>query len=214
MPEATLENPGKSPIMRWIREHLDYQGDDCLIWPFGKRFSGYGFLMRGGKTVSAHRYICALVNGPDPGGHDAAHSCGRGHDACVHPRHLSWKTPSQNQRERADGGKGNRKRCKLTPDDAATIRAAAGVEKIADTAKRFNVTQATVRNIQIGKYWKTEGRARAFDLTAEQAAAILRLKGVKPQKEIAKEFGVGLGVVGRIHCGATYSHAIRSLNCT
>lgn len=214
MTEATLENPGKSTIMRWIRDHLDYQGENCLIWPFARRFSGYGFLMRGGKTVSAHRYICALVNGPDPGGHEAAHSCGRGHDACVHPRHLSWKTPSQNQRERADGGKGNRKRCKLTLDDAAAIRAAAGAEKIADTAKRFNVTQATVRNIQIGKYWKIEGRTRAFDLTAEQAAAILRLKGVKTQKDIAEEFGVGRSVVGRIHCGAAYSHAIRSLNCT
>lgn len=207
------QNPGRSPIMKWIRDHLEYPHDDCLIWPFGRRFSGYGFLMQDGKTCSAHRYICGLVNGPAPKGHEAAHSCGRGHDACVHPRHLSWKTSSQNQLDRLDG-KGNRKRSKLTADDAAAIRAAGAIEPIAVTAKRYGVVQATIRNIQLGKSWRVGPKSRATDLTAKQAASILRLKGKKTQAEIANEFEVGRGVVARIHAGRAYAFAIKSIEQT
>lgn len=29
---STIDNPGDSKLMNWIREHLSYPHDYCLIW--------------------------------------------------------------------------------------------------------------------------------------------------------------------------------------
>ena len=63
---ASSNHVDNSPLLRWIRDHLDYPHKDCcLIWPFGRR-AGYGFLIVDGRTHSAHRYICELKNGAPP----------------------------------------------------------------------------------------------------------------------------------------------------
>jgi hypothetical protein len=72
--------------------HVSYQGEDCLTWPFS-RF-GYGTIY-GHKH--AHRVMCELAYGPAPSPrHQVAHSCGKGHEGCVNPRHLRWATPKEN----------------------------------------------------------------------------------------------------------------------
>jgi hypothetical protein len=87
---STPDDPGTSPLMLWIRDvALKWKSDECLTWPFTRINTGYGIIGRGGKTYKAHRYICQWVKGEPPTPeHHAAHSCGRGHDACVNPRHL------------------------------------------------------------------------------------------------------------------------------
>jgi hypothetical protein len=51
-----------------------------------------------GDTLYAHRLMCQLAHGDPPTpDHIAAHSCGRGHEGCVNPNHLSWKTYSENE---------------------------------------------------------------------------------------------------------------------
>ena len=99
---------GQGGTRKWLLAHVDYDGDDCLIWPFARIQSGRGHFGYEGKHYQAHVYMCELVNGPCPPGHEAAHSCGRGHDACVHPKHLSWKTRAENRRIRLlmDGARG------------------------------------------------------------------------------------------------------------
>ena len=144
---TTPTSPGNSPLMQWIVDvALPNQGDDCLTWPFTRIRTGYGRIGRGGKNHYAHRYICQLVHGepPEPNYH-AAHSCGNGHLACVNPRHLSWKTSSENQLE-------GRKHCRrvLTPQQVAEIRRLRGIARTDHLAERFGVTEPTIRKIYAG----------------------------------------------------------------
>ncbi len=93
----------------WLDAHAGYEGDDCLPWPFGGRDNGYGTMIYDGDHCSAHRKMCELRHGPAPTPrHEAAHSCGKGHEGCVNPNHLSWKTPSENNLDKLLHGTHNR----------------------------------------------------------------------------------------------------------
>lgn len=82
----------------WLLEHVDYRGDDCLIWPFQRLQSdGRAAVKYKGKQTLAARVMCELVHGEPPTPeHEAAHSCGNGHLGCVHPRHVRWATHTEN----------------------------------------------------------------------------------------------------------------------
>lgn len=96
---------GKGRNAAWIFAHIGHQGDECLIWPFGKTDTGYGQLGHLGRLHKAHRFMCEAAHGPPPSPtHEAAHNCGNGMGGCVHPGHLEWKTPSENQLDRRRHG--------------------------------------------------------------------------------------------------------------
>lgn len=98
-------NKGKGRAMAWLRANVGHVGDGCLTWPFGLRSNGYGSMGYEGKIFYAHRMMCKLAHGEPPTpDHEAAHSCGKGHLACVHPQHLSWKTASENHLDRRRHG--------------------------------------------------------------------------------------------------------------
>lgn len=88
---------------QWLLDHVNYDGIECLIWPFAKRHRGYGgVVMQDGLTRSPHRIICILAYGEPPfEGAIAAHSCGNGHLGCVNPKHLSWATNRENAIDRS-----------------------------------------------------------------------------------------------------------------
>ncbi|MGZ2449562.1 hypothetical protein ACVIRO_002316 [Rhizobium ruizarguesonis] len=145
--------------LRWILEvALHHTGDECLIWPFGKDGGGYGQIWIDGKVAITSRYICELVNGAPPTPeHEAAHSCGKGHETCVSPIHMSWKTPAENAADRlihGTHGRGERSaHAKLTESEAREILALKGIEKQVNLAKRFMVSQMTISRIQAGRKW-------------------------------------------------------------
>jgi hypothetical protein len=88
---------GKGKGIAFLREHVSDPDGECVIWPMSRNSNGYGMFGFEGKVYWTHRYMCELVNGPPPTPeHEAAHSCGRGKDGCIHPKHLSWKTKSGN----------------------------------------------------------------------------------------------------------------------
>ena len=98
-------NRGRGRSAKWIFDHVNYDGDGCLIWPFSRSDTGYGQLGYMGKIHKAHRFMCEQANGPPPSPiHEAAHNCGNGMGGCVHPKHLDWKTPSENHLDRARHG--------------------------------------------------------------------------------------------------------------
>lgn len=97
---------GQGKTFAWLMAHVGYQGDDCLPWPFSKDGRvGRGRLGHNGKMYWAHRLMCELAHGEPPTpDHQAAHNCGKGHYGCVNPRHLEWKTNSENQLDRRKNG--------------------------------------------------------------------------------------------------------------
>lgn len=144
-------------LMKWIYDHVNYEGDDCLPWPFGKLLNGRGQIEIDGKSTLAHRVMCRKKRGdpPDESFH-AAHSCGNGHLACINPNHLLWKTPVQNEADkRVHGtvvhGEANNK-TKLTERQVLTIREMQG--RTVDIAARYGVTKETINNIRAGRTWK------------------------------------------------------------
>lgn len=80
---------------------LPYAGDECLTWPYSRMKNGYANHTHEGRTVVLSRLVCNLVYGAPPTPrHEAAHSCGNGHLGCVNPRHLCWKTHTENEADK------------------------------------------------------------------------------------------------------------------
>lgn len=140
--------------MEWLLQHKNHGGDDCLIWPFGTRKDGRAKL----RNESAYRVMCKLVNGPPPSRrHQAAHSCGKGHEGCVNPRHLRWDTALGNQMDRKIHGTHNRgvrnRNCQLSEDDVREIRRLRGTMFQYEIAEKFGITQGAVNKIHTRRTW-------------------------------------------------------------
>lgn len=142
--------------LEWIKEHVAYDGDGCLFWPFGKDDKGYGMVSVGTRVArKSHRVMCQMVNGDPPTpSHHAAHECGNGHLGCVHPKHLKWKTPEENQQDTVLHGTTRKKgtpRQKLSDAQVAEIRAARGQKSRADLSAEYGVRTETIDRIWAGK---------------------------------------------------------------
>lgn len=167
----------KNPLNAdWIVSHVSYAGDDCLKWPFGGT-NGYGVLKFQGEMVYAHRLMCDLVHGPSPSPeHQASHSCGNGHLGCVNPRHLSWKTASENQQDRiAHGRAGNGWLGKITQKEADEIRSLKGKVTQKRLAEIYGITRSSISAIHTGNAWTgpnkyTRAREKLRDLTPSASA--------------------------------------------
>lgn len=149
----------KGELLRWIHEvAIHHVGDDCLHWPYGNYGNGYGQFTIHGKKVGAHRYVCELAHGEAPTpDHDAAHSCGKGHEGCIAPDHLEWKTTAENMADKLvhdTHQRGERQwNAKLTEDNAREIIGLKGVESLTSLAARFGVARQTIYNIHAGRTW-------------------------------------------------------------
>lgn len=137
---------------------MNYTGDDCLKWPFGRGSHGHGDIWWGGKKRVASNLVCELRHGPAPHPDlQAAHSCGNGHLGCVNPKHLRWATRSENAIEAVEHGalpRGERVYgAKLTEADVLKIRRMAGTMTHKSIANIFGVTRCHVTDIVNRKRW-------------------------------------------------------------
>jgi HNH endonuclease len=194
---------GDEPSKVWIRAHLDYPHDWCLVWPFSRSQAGYATF--GGKATAVHRLMCEYKNGlPPTDKHQACHSCGRGKEGCVNPNHLSWKTNAENQIERFQHS-GYQPQRKLTLAQVEEIRSLQGKIQVNDIARKFNVTPLNIHRIHAGKLWRQESQRHVF--TVDE---ILRVRaapgGVGVVKGFASEYGVSIGTIHRIRNGQSYGH--------
>lgn len=200
---ARLEGDGQARA--WIREHLDYPHDWCLLWPFSRIQSGYATF--GSDHNAVHRFMCEHRNGPQPVDKPhAAHSCGRGHEGCVNPRHLDWKSVSENQLDRFQHS-GPQPRWKLTPQQVDEIRALKDRARVIDIARQFGISDTNVRNIHAGRLWKQD-RTDYRQWTPEEIQRIRTspVGVVGTVKALAAEFGVTTSTIYRIKGGESYSH--------
>lgn len=137
---------------------IPYKGSGCLIWPFRKTENGYGLLWQSGRHKIVSRIVCEEVHGPPPTPeHEAAHSCGKGHEACVAPDHVTWKTHTENVADTLVHGTRNRGErhgmAKLTEADIHEIRSMRGQFSRHEIAAKFGVADATVLNIDAERTW-------------------------------------------------------------
>lgn len=148
-------------LLAFLRAHQSYQGDDCLIWPFGKDFHGYGKLNVDGKRQPASRVMCEMAHGPAPSPeHHAAHDRGGKpcvSTACVNPHHLRWATRAENMADKiAHGTHHLGTRCnsnKLKESEVLKIMALRGKLPHRDIAAAFGINVSTVSMIHNGKLW-------------------------------------------------------------
>lgn len=171
----TPPNKGKGKCIAWLREHVGYTGDSCLRWPYSRDRDGYGQFGLNGKMRKPHRWMCEATHGPAPSpDHHAAHECGNGHGGCVNPRHIVWKTPTDNARDRLKHGtvrddKGRPLR-KLTHEQVTEILRLKGQKSHVELGRMFGVSDSQIRKIHRGVSWrggmpqKTQGRGIDYAL--------------------------------------------------
>lgn len=151
---------GMGEAERHFREVvLTYDGDECLIWPYANCGDGRGVVWYEERVRIVSRVVCEIVNGPAPSpDHHAAHSCGRGNDGCVAARHLSWKSPKENNADKIEHGTAprgeNNHFAKLSEDQVRDIWRMKGAATQQQIADQFGVSRALVSCIHRGKIWQ------------------------------------------------------------
>lgn len=158
-PLTTKKTPAGEPE-RWLRAHVGFEGEGCLIYPYALGAHGYA----GNATVAgiwepAYRQMCRLVHGgPPTPQHQAAHSCGKGDTGCVHPKHLRWATPLENNGDRRVHGtlpQGEDVRAsKLTESMVRQIRELAGTMLNKEIAALVGTTAGNVGAIIRRETWE------------------------------------------------------------
>jgi hypothetical protein len=164
----------RGSVKKWLQEHVSYAGDECLEFPFGKNPEGYGTIKVDG-FASPHRWMCDRAH-PDTkdNGPWALHSCGKGHLACVNPKHLYWGTAKDNQNDMVVHGTAPKlvespkhilERVKhgdpfawrkLTEDDVIQIRGeyVRGETGFRHLARKYQVHRTTIKSVLRFETWK------------------------------------------------------------
>lgn len=152
-----------------IRVTSEPQGEECVLWPYGKNANGYGRVNWNNLPTNAHAIVAELAHGPKPTNkHEACHKCGKGHLGCVNPNHLYWGTRKENVRDAIEHGTsyslhvpvGERHHCAKYSDeliDRAMRRISDG-EKPATVAKSLEISLSYIYALSNGQ----SPRARAW----------------------------------------------------
>ena len=144
--------------MAWLLRHKEYQGDDCLKWPYNTDKRGQGRIRNRDSSTSASRMMCIIAHGEPPSYTlEAAHSCGNGHLGCCNPRHLRWATTKENADDRTIHGTQMRGSLNghslLTEDDVHDIRRMKGFATLRQLAESFGVHPSCINDIMNGRTW-------------------------------------------------------------
>lgn len=155
---ATGPNFGKGAGIAFLRALIGHQGDECVTWPMSQDGRGYGVCAFEGCSYKAHRLMCVLAHGEPPTPkHQAAHSCGNGHLRCVNPRHLSWKTMTENAADMVAHGTARfdrGRRYRLTVEQVQEILALKGKMTQRAIAAMYGVKDKQISKIHLGQCWR------------------------------------------------------------
>ena len=142
--------------LQWLREHVEYRGEQCLVWPFGKSTSGRGMLKISGQMHNAARLMCEWAWGEPPTEfHQCAHNCGN--PSCVAPGHLRWATPKENTADKIVHGTEQRGEksgvAKLNEEQVRRIRELRGKITQRELAQIYGVSVANIQAVHLRKTW-------------------------------------------------------------
>ena len=105
------EKAAEGKPLQFLIDNVNYESDECLIWPYGKFAEGYGCIRLSNGSYHAHRKMLELTAGPPPSPDMLTiHLPVVCHNrACVSPRHLRWGTVTDNARDKLLDGTSSRK---------------------------------------------------------------------------------------------------------
>ena len=151
---------------------MNTENKDCITWPYYRDRTGYGQLRVGQKSKLANRYICILAHGEPPTPkHQAAHSCGKGHEGCVNPMHLSWKTTTENMADKIAHGTHIRGedhgQARLTEEQVKEILSLNGSATKRELADRYGVSSSTISLIHSRINWAWVSTSNIQEGTSE-----------------------------------------------
>ena len=145
-----------SAITRFWK-YVDVRGpDDCWEWTGSRNGQGYGHLGVLGKLSKSHKLALSISGQPPIPGMMTLHSCDN--PPCCNPAHLRYGTAKENMADRNDRGRmpdyrgARNPSAKLTFEEAAIIRASTELGRV--LAKRFNVSEAQISKVRLGKTFK------------------------------------------------------------
>lgn len=149
-----IEGPSSSDKQDFIASAIAHSGDNCLPWPFAISPEGYGRI----NNEYVHRIVCEGVDGPPPTpDHEASHSCGNGHLACISGGHLRWATRLENANDMVAHGTSTKgvknARAKLTNHQVRQIRSLATSGTRHEIGQMFGVSGACITAILTGRTW-------------------------------------------------------------
>ena len=135
--------------------------DDCIIFPYYRNADGYGWMRFDGRNLGSHVVAAILAHGPKPTPkHEACHTCGKGHEGCVNPKHIYWGTRADNTRDSyAHGARDavvyrtgeSAAAAKYTDAQIAAVRdALESGETQTSVARRMGMSQSHVNRIKYG----------------------------------------------------------------
>lgn len=134
-----------------------YKGNGCLLWPFTKTGSGYGWLRLSNprRGAMAHVVVCSAVHDAKISGiHEVGHSCGN--KLCLNPAHLRWCLHVDNCADRKAHGthlEGERvPHARLTEKQVSFIRASSLMQK--ELAAQFGCDPSNISAIKRRRSWK------------------------------------------------------------
>jgi len=146
--------------MRWLESMSNHSADECLAYPFLINAQGYGYIGNAEKkgTSLASRIMCILAHGNPPHKDSyACHSCHKGNQGCVNPRHLYWGDNRSNQMDRVDNensNRGSRHGCsKLSKADVLEIRANLSGKSVVEMAAERGLAVSTIYAILSRHTW-------------------------------------------------------------
>jgi hypothetical protein len=144
--------------IQWILNNSNYSGNECLIWPFARTKNGYPNINLGLVTRVASRVMCEYAHGLPPNKElDAAHSCGNGMGGCMNPSHLSWKTRSENNKDKLIHGTQPRGEgsgtAVLSEDVVMGIKSDRKTMRNKDVAEKYGVSRKTVSRLVCRNQW-------------------------------------------------------------
>ena len=138
----------------FFEKAIPYEGDNCLIWPFGllNGYPEFDRLAKVYKTPYVHRAVCIEVYGPPPTpDHQVAHAKKCSSKQCVNNKHLRWATPKENM---ADDQRGeDAHKSKLTEEQVIEIRKLTQTMSQHKLGTKYGVSQKAIWFIINRKNW-------------------------------------------------------------